>query len=540
MFKKILPLIIVIVAAFVAGFALLHPGLPPTHDGEYHVVRFYEFDKILRDGNWYPRWASDLNHGFGVPLFNYVYPLPNYIASFLHLFNISFIDSFKLSMFIASMVGGIFMYLWAKDFWGEKGAIVSSVFYTFSPYHFVDMYIRGSVGEVWALGFFPAVLWSITMFVKKSNRRYFFLSSFFFALTIFSHNILALMFFPFVVSYAIFLTWKRIKLFLLTLLIFVFGISLSAIFWLPALLEKKYVVGLEVYDVFSNFPDLYQLLIPSWGGGFFRDDTFGNQMSVQIGLANLLVVLLGFIAFFVLKWRGNKKYLILLFYQIWFFILFFLMISQSMFVWENVPFMKYFQFPWRFLSLTILSCSFIAGSIPILWKPRLVSLVLIILTFSLGIGYAKPAYYLMRNDSYYVTRSNFIDGTNSPGNVFNTIWIAKKLQREKNKIRINQDIVINSESINTTNYLLKISAKKNTEMVVNTVYFPGWEILIDNDPSKVKNQNGLISVDLPKGEHEVIVKLGLTTVQRIALMVSFITVVFLVLVLFGGGNFVRI
>ena len=58
-------------------------------------------------------------------------------------------------------------------------------------------------------------------------------------------------------------------------------------------------MGLEVYDVFSNFPDLYQLLIPSWGGGFFRDDTFGNQMSVQIGLANLLVVLLGFIAFFV-------------------------------------------------------------------------------------------------------------------------------------------------------------------------------------------------------------------------------------------------
>ncbi len=107
-----LPILIVLIFSILAGWSLLKPGLPPTHDGEYHVIRFYEFDKSLRDGNLFPRWAPDLNRGFGVPLFNYVYPLPNYLASFLHLLGISFIDAFKLNMFLACLVGGLFFYFW--------------------------------------------------------------------------------------------------------------------------------------------------------------------------------------------------------------------------------------------------------------------------------------------------------------------------------------------------------------------------------------------------------------------------------------------
>src|SRR3989338_5683038 len=96
---------------FFAGFALLNNGLPPTHDGEYHVIRFYEFYRMLSSGELYPRWAPDLNNGYGIPLFNYVYPLPNYIASFFHMLGVSFIDSFKLNMFFASILGAIFMYM---------------------------------------------------------------------------------------------------------------------------------------------------------------------------------------------------------------------------------------------------------------------------------------------------------------------------------------------------------------------------------------------------------------------------------------------
>src|SRR3989344_3542819 len=140
--KSFVSLIFILFFSIIAGLPLLHNGFPPTHDGEYHIVRFFLFDESIRDGNLYPRWAAHLNNNFGVPLFNFVYPLPNYIATFFHLFNISFIDSFKLEMLVAILLGGVFFYLWAKEFWGRLGGIVASVFYTFSPYHFLDIYIR--------------------------------------------------------------------------------------------------------------------------------------------------------------------------------------------------------------------------------------------------------------------------------------------------------------------------------------------------------------------------------------------------------------
>lgn len=542
MLKISIPLVIVLMFAFISGYSLLHQGLPPTHDGEYHVVRFYEFDKVLRDGNFYPRWAPDLNNGYGVPLFNYVYPLPNYVASILHFFGISFIDAFKLNMFFATMVGAIFFYLWSKQFWGALGGLVSSIFYTFSPYRFVDIYIRGSVGEVWALAFFPVFLWSITNFIKTRSRKDSFSSSLFLAAIIFSHNILALMFFFFSMSYIIFLIWKtknKKQLILDTLFIIFLGLGLSSIFWLPAVLETKYVTGLAIYNVKENFPDLFQLLIPSWGSGFSGGD-LQNQMSFQTGVANLLAVILSAIILLLPFIKKNKDKSLILFFLLWFTFVFFLMLKNSSIIWEKVPFMNYFQFPWRFLSLEILLASFLAGSIFKFSQSKMLAALMILLVFFLGVGYAKPAYFHNRDDNYYVTRSNFIDGTNSPGNFFNTIWMNSKLKKQKEKITLKKE---NGElklfKINSTNYDFSISLKKDLQFVVNTAYFPGWVASIDKKTIEAKpSKDGLASFVIPKGNHNIKIRFTDTTIRKIASIWSFLAI--FVVALFVRSNYVKI
>ena len=196
-FKKVIQhshILFLLFIVFLAVKPLLHPGLPPTHDGEYHLVRFYEFDQAIRDGDWYPRWAKDLNNGYGIPLFNYVYPLPNYVASLLHLFGVSFIDGVKLNLLLATLVGVLFFYFWLRLFFDKTSAMVGAIFYAFAPYRFVDIYVRGSVGEVWALGWFPTFLWSVTKLIKTGKVKYIILSGVFFALTVLSHNIVALIF----------------------------------------------------------------------------------------------------------------------------------------------------------------------------------------------------------------------------------------------------------------------------------------------------------------------------------------------------------
>ncbi len=539
LFAKYKFLILALVLSFISVSSLLGSGLPPTHDGEYHVVRFYEFSKAVGDGNLYPRWAPDLNNGFGIPLFNYVYPLPNYFAFFLHLFGISFIDSFKLSLAIATVLGAGFFYLWARIFWGNLGGLVSSVFYTFSPYHLLDIYIRGSVGEVWALAIFPALLWSVTIFVRTRKAVFFPLSAVFLSLLILSHNILALMFFAFLIPYVSLLIYKeknKKTLILNTFYIILLGLGLSSIFWLPALLEKSYVVGLEIYDIKSNFPLLYELLIPAWGSGF-SEGSLSNKLSFQIGIANLFVIFISVIMLVFNKKKDSRKSWVI-FFIVWFFLIFFLMLKSSQFIWESVPLMNYFQFPWRLLSLEIFICAFLAGGIIYFGKAKkILAGVLITMVILLGIGYAKPAHFMDRNDTYYITRPNFIDGTNSPGNTFNTAWF-KETKKNKNKLVVSSGSAeIEIKKVQSSNYFAQIKANEKSEILVNTAYFPGWSVWLNDKKIPIKQaKGGLFTFNIPKGNHNIEVKLEDTPLQRLAVLVFYASGL-IILVLFGKPLF---
>lgn len=499
---KKLPVIIVIFLAILAVRNLLAPGLPPTHDGEYHIIRFYEFNKALQGDQWYPRWAPDLNKGYGVPLFNYVYPLPNYFAALLHFLGISFIDAFKLNMFLATIIGALFMYLWSRKFWGNWAGLVSSIFYTYSPYHFLDIYIRGSVGEVWALAFFPAILWSITKFLRDRNFIFLPISSLFLALIIFSHNILSLMFFPFAVFYAMFLIYKgkkRIYLLLNTFYIILIGLGLSGIFWLPAIFERNYVHGLDVFDYRQHFVEIYQLIFPSWGSGFSADPTT-QGLSFQIGIANLVVLLLS-----ILLLRKSR---LVIFIFLWIFLAILLMLKISQPIWDQISLMQYFQFPWRFLSIIILCTSFLAGIIVYFWRSAAMIWFLIFMAVILGIGYSKPAYYHLRDDNYYITRSNFIDGTNSPGNTFNTIWFNESLEK--------------------------------ASLPTHIAYFPGWQVFADGEkiPTGV-DKDGLIQFRAPLGANKVELKFLDTPIRNLSKLISGISLI-IIFLLFVKSFHVRI
>src|SRR3990167_8011783 len=519
--------------AFLAGFALLHPGLPPSHDGEYHVIRFFLFDEALRDGNFYPRWAAHLNNGFGVPLFNFVYPLPNYVASILHL---------------ATIIGGVFFYLWSREFWGRLGGVVSSIFYTFSPYHFVDIYIRGSVGEVWALGFFPAFLWAYTKFVKSKRKVFLILSSIFLALIIFSHNILALMFFVFSLSYIVFLISKEKSkkyLILNTLYLILLGLGLSAIFWLPAIYETKYVTGLQIFDVTSKFPELYQLLIPSWGSGF-SGTGIQNELSYQVGAANLLAIFLSMMVITLQIKRESNKLPCTLFFFACFIFTFYLMLNISLPVWKTIPLMNYFQFPWRLLSLEIIFASFLAGSIFSLnIKSKFINfsfaIFLIFTAFILGIGYTKPAYYHDRTDNYYITRSNFIDGTNSIGNVFNTIYLKSIPAKEKERaIFIKGSGKIALEKAKSNLYSFTIQADKNSEIQINLSYFPGCEVYINDKKESLKlTRNGRFAFPVSRGKNKAEIVFNDTLIRKVSAFIS-ITSLGLMIALLISKRFVTI
>ncbi len=523
-------LLLSIIVSIFAILDLFNYGIPPTHDGEYHVLRFWQFYKVLASGFLYPRWAPDFNNGFGVPLFNYVYPLPNYIASLFHFLGFGFIDSLKLNMVSATIIGGIFFYLWTKKYWGELGGALSSVFYTFSPYHFVDIYVRGSVGEVWALAIFPILLWSYDGFIATKKRTYLAFSCVSLGLLILAHNILALMFFCFFILYSA-IGFKNKSDLLAFAIIVLVGLGLASPFWLPALLETKYVQGLAIFDISAGFTAVHKFFVPTWGFGISPNDPL-NPMSVQIGYANLFAIFVSAISL-IFKKLGKLS----IFFLLSFFAVFFLMTPYSIFLWKHIPLFSYFQFPWRLLSLEILICSYLAGGVVsnIKVENKKMKFVLIIGLFSLplllGIRYRKAFVYYPRNDSHYLSRSNFTDGTNSPGNAFNTKWLDKVPPKAKSRISITGgSVTLKNLKITPLSYNLETSSSLSSTLRINAAYFPGWEGSLDGHKVSLVNKKGLISLDIPEGNHKVRVFLGSTNIQKISYVYFLLSLLFLALI----------
>lgn len=498
---------ILIIVLIFAGFPLLQPGYIPTHDGEYHIIRFYEFYTMLRSGYFFPRWAPGLNSGFGVPLFNFHYPLPNYVGSLFHIFGVGLVDSFKLTLFVGYGGACIACFWWLKKLFGSFAACIGATIFAFVPYWFVDIYVRGSVGEVLALAFVMGVL----LATEYKNKI---LLSFAICGIIVSHNILAMLFVPLLFFYVLYRDKKA-------LWFFIVGILLATYFWLPALAERSYVVGLNAVNFRDHFPDLSQLLIPSWGTGFSQPGALYDEMSQQIGVIPIFIYFLAFI--FVFKEKNSLyKYLVLMALGLG-ILTFVLMLPVSLPLWKIVTPLQFLQYPWRLLSVCIPITGFMAAYIS---KHSRKWFVVILTVIGIGITYQyiRPVVYAPRNDAYYLSRREFTDGTSSLGNSFSTIWAPWKAKRARQKAEVVEgESIIKTRRVQPLEYIFNIHAIKESVIQIQITYYPGWTVFVDGKEVYVDKTNGVINFRVPVGLHTVVVHFGETPIRILADLLSIVS-----------------
>lgn len=495
-----------------AVFSLFGRAFIPTHDGEYHIIRIVEFSKMLESGYLFPRWAPNLNSGYGVPVFLYNYPFPNYVGSFIRIITHDAVYAFQWSVAAGYIFVVICLFGWLSSLFSPFIAVFGTIIGAFTPYLFLDMYIRGSIGEVWAIGFALAVLWSIT-------KRSFPLSALSFALLIVSHNILALIFTPLFVVYAWFIHKK-------SFLSLAVGLGLAAYFWIPALLEQQYVVGLNTVDFHEHFVQWYEFIIPSWGSAFSGSELVGGKISFQIGLSQLLIMFLFFIS---IKKQSDKKIrTVSLFFASVFGVALFFMTGMSRYIWEYVPLVKNIQYPWRFLSFIIPIAGFCAAAWVSLIKRPWIALGVCLFTVLITYSYTRPVLYEPRNEAYYMSRKNFTDGTSSMGNSFSTIWTGWKATRPNQLIHVYNGTLV---SIDKNAYLdkrFRIKMKEEGELVTSIMFFPGWTAFIDGVKTNISHgSDGIIHITVPKGSHRVVLQFLETGVRKIADSISIISLVVL-------------
>lgn len=242
--KKYLPFLIVFLLSFFVIRPLFMEGFFPVHDST-QVERVFEMSKALRDGMFPVRWVADLGYGYGYPIFNFYAPLAYYAGAFINLLGFDPLLSTKIMIGFPLIFSGVAMYLLARDFWGKIGGIISGVFYLYAPYHALDTYVRGDVGELWAYAFIPLCFYGAWKIYKKLSFSNIALFSLSFAAIILSHNLTAFMITPFLLCFIIFLCLlserERKKTVAISLLFtFILGIGIAAFYWIPALFEMKF------------------------------------------------------------------------------------------------------------------------------------------------------------------------------------------------------------------------------------------------------------------------------------------------------------
>ena len=477
--------IIIIVVLYVLG-PLFHKGFYISDDGEWMVIRLSAFYQSLAENQFPVRLLGRLNNSFGYPVANFLYPGFMYIGSVLHFFGLSFVDSIKFILGSSVIGAGLFVFLFLRRSFAREPSIVGTITFLGSPYLLYDLYKRGSVGEV--LAFLPA-----SMLLYATSSSLYGLVPLASALLIISHNTLALLL---GVPIGIYIATRtdRLRLFWGVL----HGVGLASFFWIPALVERTFVK----FDTIS-ISDPAQYFI-------------GAQNAWLLGLPVLVALL-----YTTWSYKNQKKEVSIVSGILMVGYFFALPISWMFWGSEMLP--KLVQFPYRFLSITVLFGPWIIAYV----YTKLSGTRRVLVCGLWAVLWIVAAYigmqhiiYVDRPNGYYTTN----EGTTTVHDEYMPRWVTRPpLSRALNAYEfISGDAIVVANSVNTQLIDISVTAKQKSILQINKLYYPGWGVTVDGIlvPVEYRQGDGTMHVVVPEGEHRIVANFRETILRFVADVMS--------------------
>lgn len=485
-------IVAVVAASVVVLWPLAKPGFFISDDGEWMIIRLSAFFQSFREGQFPVRFLGRLNHSYGYPVANFLYPGFLYGGSVIHALGFSFPDTVKILLAGSVVASSLIVFFWLRKHFSTQSSFVGTLGFLFSPYLAFDIYTRGSVGEVFAL-----VAGAIGLYSIDARLRWLFFLSV--SLLIVSHNSLAIIFLFLFIAY---IAVQKASGFWLPL---VLGIGGAAFFWFPALFERRFVQFDSV--VVSNPAD-----------HFLR-----GERLMLLGLVHLVAALL------VVWKKSSRVHTPTLRFFIGVLIAIVILSTPiSSLVWNIETFVKVIQFPFRFLVLGLFVGGwFVAASMESVAKQYRMKLI-----FFYGILWIVSIWPILlrispveRPEGYYTTN----EATTTVANEYMPRWVRDTpTSRASTRIEFHQGqgtIVPTTLTTQRIDAILK--AEQDSIVQINTIYYPGWGVSLDNQPLRINYQNpqGIMRLDIPAGTHRLIAEFRETVPRFLADVVSVFSVI---------------
>lgn len=395
--RKYRKLLIDIAIVLALTILLMFPYLTKSflaieHDTFFHVSRIEQYARALQHGQILPAIYPYENGGFGYgsPLFySDIFLL---LPAILHNLGLVLVDSYKLTVFLASFFSGITMYMLASKFTSKSSIrLLAVAAYLFSNYHITDIYVRGALGEVFALVGIPLILSGIYE-IFETNQKYSPSYLIGLVITVLSHNLSFLLCFILVIIICIIYlpkcSFDRYKLLVCESML---ACLLTAFYTFPMIEQLK---SQQFYlNYYASSSALENHAMAFWQ--FFANKTVFGLSGNQYNANNAMVVNIGLfltiapISYLFLAKKEKQPFITSMLVLGWICML----LPAQIFPWKYMSFVRVLQFPWRLnmLALPLLCVPAVIGIENLTHKLKYVPICLILLLSLEGIYHLYPA-----------------------------------------------------------------------------------------------------------------------------------------------------
>ena len=574
----------VLVAAIVLAVAPAWNPVWYQDDQLPTLFRTFHTDLAHHRGVFYPRLAPELGFGYGRLLHQFYPPFGVELAAWLHTLGLGFVDAARATFSLCLISSALGMYAFARRVLGERWpAVLAAVAFLWAPYVLLDAHKGGVLGESIAMALMPWSLLALDRLMRGGGWATFGAAAGCLALVVLGHNITALFFVGLASLYALLLATRRwlggagrhgmsaFRELAKAAGAVVLALALSALYWLPALVELRYsrvsdqrsgeftvtrylVAPADLFQPLFVF-DYYVEAIPRYGLTAALL-TLGAAVLVAltiVGRPRNMAAVVG-------RLSGPERHVILAFAAC-FVVVLLLQLRWSAIVWETVPLISYVQFPQRLFVFGSFAGAIVLGAVP--WTVRaLVGHPSLAMATGAAVGLllgatSLPGIYW----TWPVAGSHVIDeeqvgiGTAAERRLserrafddYFPAWVEEDANQITRPASSNRAEVYRAAGAGPAprvqllergylHVLLRAESEAPSTLILHQFYFPGWQA--DADGTRLDlgpaGPLGLVAVTIPAGSHLVRVWFGETTVRLAALGVSLVGLALLLTILVKG------
>lgn len=510
-------LAVAVVAMVVLAPLVWGAGLPRGHDLVLELVRIEEFAAALHEGVVRPRWAANLNGGYGYPIFDFFPLVLLYLAGIPRALGVPLEHAVELAHCTLFAIGALGSAALGRDVGGRPGAIVLPVVFVAAPYLAHDLYVRNAWSELAAMCLAPGALAATLAAARRPSGHTVAAAGGLLALFGVAHNLSAAMYAPIFAAATAVAALGAPRVGLTRRIAAVtaavgLGLLCAATYLVPiAALGAFVAIQFEpsgAFDVLNNLIALDRVVADGWGPTFafvaigvvaaVLNAAFGRR--IDAGLALALALLL------------------------------FAPTDPFRVVWEEVDSLRILQFGWRLYSpatlLAAIAIARLASTLHARWQAKgpattVGGVLLLALALVASAQASREAFSQPRIDdpaigaperlrAHRVTTTTLDEFVPRTVEVFPDIPAGAPLAWH--------DTTAQTTTVEYTSHaqLHAVRATSAGELLLRTFHFPGWTVLVDDDVVEPRvTRRGTMAIALEPGDHLVRLEMRRTRAHRV-------------------------